>query len=111
MNQSLQSPDMSRAELPVPPHFHPDKIEAVWRVPYQERAQQAQEWAATHRIKPAAEDAFKVGLLIVDAQNTFCIPEFELYVGGRSGTGAVDDSRRLCEFIYRNLHTITQVVC
>lgn len=110
MNHSLQGPDMSCAELPVPPHFHPDKIEAVWRVPYQERAQQAQQWAATHRIKPAAEDAFKVGLLIVDAQNTFCIPEFELYVGGRSGTGAVDDSRRLCEFIYRNLHTITQVV-
>ena len=35
---------------------------------------------------------------------------FELFVGGRSGTGAVDDNRRLCEFIYRNLGTITQVV-
>jgi len=32
-----------------------------------------------------------------------------LYVGGRSGTGAVDDNRRLCEFIYRNLHVITQI--
>ncbi|MEK6570190.1 MAG: isochorismatase, partial [Bacteroidota bacterium] len=38
------------------------------------------------------------------------IPGFELYVGGRSGTGAVDDNRRLCEFIYRNLHNITQIV-
>jgi nicotinamidase-related amidase len=45
----------------------------------------------------------------VDVQNTFCIPGFELFVGGRSGTGAVDDSRRLCEFVYRNLGTITQV--
>jgi nicotinamidase-related amidase len=46
----------------------------------------------------------------VDVQNTFCIPAFELFVGGRSGTGAVDDNRRLCEFIYRNLDAITKVV-
>lgn len=101
---------MLRAELPVPSHFDLDKVGAVWRVPYQERAQQAQQWAATNGIKPAAEDGFKLGLLIVDAQNTFCIPEFELYVGGRSGSGAVDDSGRLCEFIYRNLDRITQVI-
>jgi nicotinamidase-related amidase len=46
----------------------------------------------------------------VDVQNTFCIPDFELFVAGRSGTGAVDDNRRLCEFIYRNLLAITRVV-
>lgn len=45
----------------------------------------------------------------VDVQNTFCIPEFELFVGGRSGTGAIDDNRRLCEFIYRNLNVITEI--
>jgi nicotinamidase-related amidase len=47
--------------------------------------------------------------MLVDVQNTFCIPDFELYVAGRSGTGAVDDNRRLCEFIYRNLGVITQI--
>jgi nicotinamidase-related amidase len=31
-------------------------------------------------------------------------------VGGRSGTGATDDNRRLCEFVYRNLGTITQIL-
>jgi nicotinamidase-related amidase len=31
-------------------------------------------------------------------------------VGGRSGPGAVDDNRRLCEFIYRNLDAITKIV-
>jgi nicotinamidase-related amidase len=46
---------------------------------------------------------------LVDVQNTFCIPEFELYVGGVSGTGAVDDNRRLCRFIYRNLNVITEI--
>jgi nicotinamidase-related amidase len=46
----------------------------------------------------------------VDVQNTFCIPGFELFVAGRSGTGAVDDNVRLCEFLYRNLGAITKIV-
>ena len=76
---------------------------------YEQRALDAAAWAAEHEIPPAADDALRVCLLAVDVQNTFCIPDFELFVGGRSGTGAVDDSRRLCEFVYRNLGTITQV--
>jgi nicotinamidase-related amidase len=82
----------------------------VWRVSYQARAREAREWAARHGIGPAAGDKHRIGLLVVDAQNTFCMPEFELYVGGRSGTGAVDDSRRLCAFLYRNLQRITRVI-
>jgi nicotinamidase-related amidase len=99
-----------RTELPIPPHFEPAQVGTVWRVPYQARAREARAWAASHWIRPAAEDAIRIGLLIVDAQNTFCIPDFELYVGGRSGTGAIDDNRRLCAFIYRNLHRITRVI-
>jgi nicotinamidase-related amidase len=82
----------------------------VWRVPYEERAREAPAWAAMHGLRPAAEDGFRLGLLAVDVQNTFCIPDFELFVAGRSGTGAVDDNRRLCEFIYRNLGVITQIL-
>jgi nicotinamidase-related amidase len=48
--------------------------------------------------------------LAIDVQNTFCLPQFELFVGGRSGTGAIDDNVRLCEFIYRNLGVITDIV-
>jgi nicotinamidase-related amidase len=55
------------------------------------------------------EDTLRICLLAVDVQNTFCIPDFELFVAGRSGTGAVDDNRRLCEFVYRNLGEITQI--
>ena len=51
----------------------------------------------------------RVALVAVDVQNTFCLPEFEFYVGGRSGTGALDDNRRLVEFVYRNLGNITQI--
>jgi nicotinamidase-related amidase len=96
-------------ELPIPDHFDPDRAGEVWRVPYEDRAHEAPLWAEQHGIRPAAEDSLRVCLLVVDVQNTFCIPDFELFVAGRSGTGAVDDSRRLCEFIYRNLGTITQI--
>ena len=96
--------------LPIPDHFDPGRVGEVWRVPYDERAAAAERWADEHGLRPAAEDRFRICVLAVDVQNTFCIPDFELFVGGRSGTGAVDDNRRLCEFLYRNLDSITRVV-
>jgi len=95
--------------LPIPEFFDAGKLDQVWRVPYEERAKHAQDWALQHGLQPASADQTKTWLMLVDVQNTFCIPGFELYVAGRSGTGAVDDNRRLCEFIYRNLGIITQI--
>ena len=83
---------MLRTPLPVPPFFDPQSVDAVWRVPYQQRANDAAEWRLEHCIPASADDSFRVSLMLVDVQNTFCIPEFELYVGGRSGRGAVDDN-------------------
>ena len=96
--------------LPMPNFFATDRVGEVWRVPYEERAVQAQTWTQSHSIKPADMDTPRLCLLAIDVQNTFCIPEFELFVGGASGQGAVDDTRRLCEFIYRNLGHITEIV-
>ena len=101
---------MKFRELPIPPHFNPDKLGEVWKVNYEEIARAAGKWSAEHHIQPASKDRFRICLVAVDVQNTFCIPGFELYVAGRSGTGAVDDNKRLCEFIYRNLYLITQIV-
>ena len=100
---------MARNELPIPPHFDPHKVGSLWPVPYQARAEEAAQWAREHDIPPAAKDRIKICLVAVDVQNTFCIPGHELYVGGRSGTGAVDDNLRLCQFIYRNLGLIHQI--
>ena len=97
-------------ELPLPPHFDPDRVGVVRQVDYQARFADALAWAEVHALRPAAEDEHRVCLLVVDAQNTFCTPGFELFVAGRSGTGALDDSRRLCEFVYRNLSLLTQTV-
>src|SRR5512142_2028149 len=98
-----------KPELPLPSHFDPKRVEGVWEVPYEKLAIAAHNWAGEHAIRPVAEDEFKIALIGVDVQNTFCIPGFELYVAGRSGTGAVDDNRRLCRFIYRNLDLITSI--
>ena len=100
---------MRAKELAIPSHFDPKKVGEVWRVPYQERAAEAEKWAGEHHVPSTVADRFRICLLLVDVQNTFCTPGFELYVGGRSGTGAVDDNRRLCAFIYRNLSLITEI--
>ena len=96
--------------LPLPPFVEPGASERVFRVPYEERAAQARAWASTHGVRPAAEDRRRTALLLVDVQNTFCLPEFELFVAGPSGRGAVEDCGRITSFLYRNLDRVTQVV-
>jgi nicotinamidase-related amidase len=96
--------------LPLPPHWDPGRLGEVWRVDYAARFEDAERWREQHGIQPAAEDRLRVALVVVDMQNTFCSPGFELFVAGRSGTGALDDSRRVCEFVYRNLGALTQIV-
>jgi nicotinamidase-related amidase len=97
------------SQLSIPAHFDAAKVGQVWRVPYQATAAAAAAWAKDQQIPPAAQDSPRLCLLGIDIQNTFCIPEHELFVGGRSGRGAVEDNLRLCEFIYRNLSRITQI--
>ena len=95
--------------LPIPSFFDSGKVSQVWRIPYEERAAQARDWARQHGLGPASADSTKTWLLLIDVQNTFCIPGFELFAAGRSGRGAVDDNLRLCEFIYRHLGLITHI--
>jgi nicotinamidase-related amidase len=101
---------MNQLQLPIPEFFAPQTVGTVYRVPYQQRATEAENWAKKHNISPAKSDKIRIGLLLIDVQNTFCIPDFELFVGGRSSRGAVEDNVRLCEFIYRNLNVITEII-
>jgi nicotinamidase-related amidase len=74
-------------------------------VDYEQRAKEAEGWARRHGGTPARDDSRRICLVAVDVQNTFCTPGFELFV-----PGAPADNRRLCEFIYRNLGAITQII-
>ena len=100
---------MAVKELPMPSFYNPARVGEVWRVRYQERAEDAKKWRGQHRILTSSKDGFRVCLVLIDVQNTFCIPGFELYVGGKTGSGAVDDNRRLTQFLYANLPSITQI--
>ena len=97
-------------ELPLPAHVDLERVAEVLRVEYEERFREALAWADEHGLSPAADDATRICLLAVDVQNTFCTPGFELFVRGPSGNGALEDSRRLCSFLYRNLGAITQTL-
>ena len=76
-------------QLPLPPFFEPNRVGEVWRVPYEARAAEAAEWARRHAIPPAANDKVRICLMPIDCQMTFCVPDFELFVGGRSGKAGV----------------------
>ncbi len=96
---------VSHGDLPLPPHFRPERVEEVWRVDYEAVAQGAERWAKEHGIAVAADDVTRLCLVVVDCQNTFCAPGYELFV-----PGAPDDIRRLCSFVYRNLPAISEIV-
>lgn len=98
------------SELPVPSHFSARNASS-WG--YAANAgkllEAAPAWRKQHGIRGAAADKTKVGVLLIDLQGDFVFPEGTLYVGGRSGTGAIDDNVRIAEFLYRNLGRIHQI--
>lgn len=99
-------------ELPLPPFYDPAHAgDWAYAPDAQALFTAAREWRREYGIAPAADDRTRVHLLLVDVQKDFCFPRGALYVGGRSGTGAVDDSDRISRFIYRNLGRITEVTC
>lgn len=103
---------MSRTptQLPVPAFFDGRRAaEYAYRPDADALAAAATAWRAQHAIRPSAADETRVHLLLIDVQKDFCFPEGTLYVGGRTGTGAIDDSRRIAELIYRNAGAITEI--
>jgi nicotinamidase-related amidase len=62
-------------------------------------------------LLPAASDPLRTHLVLIDVQRDFCFPEGTLYVGGRSGRGAMDDNDRIARFIYQNLGAISEITC
>ena len=96
--------------LPLPSFFDPKNAERHAYEPDQARLLPAAVgFRREHGITPASADGRKTHLLLIDVQKDFCFPEGSLYVGGRSGRGALDDNRRTAEFIYRNLGAITDI--
>lgn len=99
-----------RSELPVPSLYSPANAERFHYGPDQQRVfTEASTWRKKHAVPASAADELNLHLLLIDVQRDFCFPEGSLYVGGRSGQGAIDDNRRIAQFIYKNLPNLTHI--
>jgi nicotinamidase/pyrazinamidase len=85
-----------------PDFYNPQRVGALFYPDVARIADHAQK----NSLPPAAQDAQKVHLVIIDMQVDFCHVGGSLYV-----PGAGDDIRRLIEFIYRHAGRISQITC
>ena len=98
------------AALPLPAFYDPKNAARFdFRADAQALFAEADAFRGAHSLQSASADEFNLHLLLIDVQKDFCFPEGSLYVGGRSGRGAVEDTRRIAEFVYRNLGVLTNI--
>lgn len=96
--------------LPAPSFYKPDNA-ADWNYEPDSAALfgHAAEWAKKHGITASASDKVKVDVLAIDLQRDFTFPQGSLFVGGRSGRGAIEDNQRIAQWIYANMKIITDI--
>ena len=96
-------------QLPIPAGHNPNRVGDLFFVDYEKVASEAQAWAKSHNIAPAANDVPSVCLMVIDMQNTFMPMHNMPPMTNLPVTGALEDVQRTCEFIYKNLGQITQI--
>ncbi len=87
--------------MATPSFYEPERVSEVW---VERSARVAEEAAKVRDVPPASADKTRIAAFGIDCQVAFCTPGASLYV-----PGAVDDTRRTIEWIYRNLGRITQL--
>ena len=96
----------------IPTHYDPRNARAfAYRPDVQALFDAATAFRRDHHLLPAASDLRRNHLVLIDMQRDFCFPEGTLYVGGRSGQGALGDNDRIARFIYQNLSRISEITC
>ncbi|MBI5077472.1 nicotinamidase [Candidatus Falkowbacteria bacterium] len=96
---------MSKARgILVPSFYDVSKVGEVYLSRDALIAEEAGKFAKTNGVKPSFEDKTRIALFGIDVQIGFCCPGASLFV-----PGAVEDSERLCQFIYRNLDKLTEL--
>ena len=110
MASSTDGPPRTVTEIPT--HYDPSHARQFgYRPDAQGLFDAATIFRREHHLLPAASDPRRSHLVLIDAQRDFCFPEGTLYVGGRSGRGAMDDNDRIARFIYSNLGAISEITC
>ncbi len=83
-----------------PSYYDPNKIGTLYLPAMLKAAKEGQ----MANVSPSSEDKKRTMLLLIDAQVDFIFPE-----GTLSVPGAVEDTRRTIEWIYRNVGKITTI--
>ena len=97
--------------LPMPPFFDPANASNWNYDPNMEMLRSAaHEWRKVHGLSDAVTSDERVLVVDIDSLRDFCHPQGALFVGGRSGTGAIEDSVRTATFIYRELAHIDSIM-
>ncbi len=88
--------------IPLPAFYESKQVSQL----YLERAglvtDAGEAFAKQHGIRPAGQDKFRVAAFGIDVQVGFCTPGASLFV-----PGAVEDTQRTVEWLYRNLPSIS----
>jgi hypothetical protein len=88
--------------LPFPSFYEPSQVASLYLERAGQVADEAEVFAKTHRLAPAADDTFRIAAFGIDVQVAFCTPGASLFV-----PGAVEDTTRTIEWLYRNLGQVT----
>lgn len=91
--------------MTLPSFYEPASVAGLYVERAGRIAAEAAAWRAEGRVAEARADTHRIAAFGIDCQVAFCIPGASLFV-----PGAVEDSVRTVEWLYRNLAKITTVV-
>jgi len=100
-------------QLPIPSFFKASNAEKMYMIDYADIEKTAYEMRRQYNVPTYAADLKSdkiITAMWIDLQNTFTLPNGQLFVMGRSGRGAVDDNNRAAEFSYREAGRISRHV-
>ncbi len=90
--------------LPMPEFYAPSQVSQLYLERAHPVAEAAEAYARKHAVKPSAQDTFRIAAFGIDVQVAFCTPGASLFV-----PGAVEDTQRTVEWLYRNLDKISSL--
>jgi nicotinamidase-related amidase len=88
--------------LPLPDFYQPAQVPQLFLERAGLVAEAGEAFAQRHGVKPAGQDKFRIAAFGIDVQVGFCVPGASLFV-----PGAVEDTQRAVEWLYRNLGQIS----
>jgi nicotinamidase-related amidase len=88
--------------LPLPSFYDPSRNHELWIERADVVAAEAAVYKQRFSIEPSSSDRERICAFGIDCQVGFCTPGASLFV-----PGAVEDTTRVIDFLYRHLHRIT----